>query len=327
VAEVFAGVLGLPEVGLDDDFFALGGHSLLVATLVSRLGARGVSIAVRNVFAAPTVAGLINQLGVSSVANSLDVVLPIRDHGTGTPIFWVHPAGGMSWCYMPLARFVPDDVPLYGLQSPGLDGDGPLPRTLEEMAAGYVEQIRARQPEGPYRLAGFSYGGLPVHEMAVQLRAAGEQVAVVVLDTFPDDKRQVGDDEPVPAAERDRPRRERDLDELKGQFHEVMGEAFGGAEAFGGVSDEEITRLATVYRNNETLGRRFVPKVLDGDMLLVVSDVAPPNAPRTGAHLWERYVDGEITEVRLPCSHADLIRPEMLGQVWDAMAAWLDGRE
>jgi surfactin synthase thioesterase subunit len=121
----------------------------------------------------PTVAGLIQQMDLTSVRGALGALLPIRATGTRAPIFCLHPAGGVSWCYLPLARHVPPDTPLYGLQSPALDGTADLPGTLRELASSYLRQIRAVQPDGPYHLLGWSFGGLAAHEIAVQLQAAG----------------------------------------------------------------------------------------------------------------------------------------------------------
>ncbi|MGV9317222.1 thioesterase domain-containing protein, partial [Streptomyces sp. NPDC003691] len=186
VGEVFAETLGIPEVGVDDDFFELGGHSLLAVTLVTRLAEKGVNTSVRNVFAAPTVEGIVSGLSLASLSDSLGRVLPIRTEGDRPPFFLIHPASGLSWCYRPLARFVPEGIPLYGLQAAGIDGTGTPAASIGELATEYVEQIRAVQPTGPYHLLGFSFGGIPVHEIAVQLRAAGETVAaLVVLDAYP----------------------------------------------------------------------------------------------------------------------------------------------
>ncbi|MET8831838.1 amino acid adenylation domain-containing protein [Streptomyces sp. NPDC004610] len=197
VSEAFAEVLGVEEVGYDDDFFRLGGHSLLAVTLVTRLAEKGITTSVRKVFAAPTVSGIVRQLDLSAVSDSLNRILPIRTEGDRPPFFFVHPASGLSWCYRPLARYATDGIPLYGLQAIGMDGEAELPENLGAMADEYIEQIRTIQPHGPYHLVGFSFGGIPVHEIAVRLQAAGETVAaLVVMDSYPS---------PPPGSEPQRP--------------------------------------------------------------------------------------------------------------------------
>ncbi|WP_229791801.1 non-ribosomal peptide synthase/polyketide synthase [Micromonospora fulviviridis] len=303
ICEAFAEVLGLPTVGVDDDFFTLGGHSLLAVALVQRLKVRGIAVTVQEVMASPTVAGLMNALSLSSVRASLDVLLPIRTGGDRPPLFCVHPAGGLSWCYMPLARHVPEAYPIYGLQASGLDGVGALAPSLREMAADYVARMRAVQPSGPYTVVGFSFGVAPAHEIAVQLREQGEQVFLVIMDSYPPDE----DDEPETTAE-DVP------------WEELIRAEFGHVIA--GFSDEEVGLLARVVQNNTAVraGHRY--RVFDGDALLLTStDSAPDGEPVAGR--WARHVTGAVTERALPCSHDELVRPDILGQVWQAVAAWL----
>ncbi|MET7714557.1 non-ribosomal peptide synthase/polyketide synthase [Streptomyces sp. NPDC005407] len=339
VSEVFAEVLGADDVGFDDDFFQLGGHSLLAVTLVARLREKGISTTVRNVFAAPTVAGVVRQLDLASMGDSLGRVLPIRAEGDQPPFFFVHPASGLSWCYRPLARFVPDGIPLYGLQAAGMDGSGTLPGSIEEMAAEYIEQIRAVQPDGPYHLVGFSFGGIPVHEIAVRLEAAGETVAaMVVMDAYPTQARNdepartpgaAGPDEPVgvaadetatrPAPEaRDR---ETELGDLAARFREEIGEVIDG------ISDDELRVIARIFRNNTAMRRQHELGVFGGDLLLIVAEGGAESArPEERLRLWEPYVRGGMAAVGLPCRHTELMLPEMLSRAWQAIAEWMEAR-
>jgi thioesterase domain-containing protein len=340
VSEVFADVLGVDEVGFDDDFFRLGGHSLLAVTLVTRLREKGISTTVRNVFAAPTVQGVVRQLNLASVSDSLGRVLPIRTEGDRPPFFFVHPASGLSWCYRPLARFVPDGIPLYGLQAAGMDGSGTLPGSIDELAAEYVERIRAVQPNGPYHLVGFSFGGIPVHEIAVRLQEAGETVAaLVVMDAYPtkarDDERPVllpqaagpdglagvPDDQVVmrPAPEDGDP--ETSLRETAARFREEVGEIIDG------ISEEELLLIVKIFRNNTALRRRHELGVFDGDMLVIVAEAGnESDSPDERLRLWEPYVRGSMSAVGLPCRHTDLMLPEMLSRAWQAIAEWMESR-
>ncbi|MFC7479088.1 alpha/beta fold hydrolase [Luedemannella flava] len=267
VSEAFAEVLGVTSVRVDDDFFRLGGHSLLAVTLVTRLAEKGVAISVRDVFAAPTVAGIVNQLGLASLGDSLGRLLTIRADGDQAPFFCVHPGAGLSWCYRPLARFMPDGIPIYGLQAAGLDGGSEPARDVTAMAADYIEQIRAVQPTGPYHLLGFSFGGIPVHEIAVQLQAAGQTVgALVILDSFPfvqsDGEPDHDDDRPTPEVDP-----AIDLKRTADRFRGEVGEILGG------ISDEELLLIARIFHNNTALRRAHRPGVYDGDVLLLSAGV------------------------------------------------------
>ena len=321
LCEVFADVLGLPAVGVDDNFFELGGHSLLAVTLVERLRERGVRVAMRGFLEAPTVAGVISRLTVSSVRDALDILLPIRASGSQPPLFCVHPAGGMSWCYMPLARHVPADTPLYGLQARGLDGTGDLPGSIAEMAAEYIGQIRAVQPAGPYQLLGWSFGGAVGHEMAVQLQASGERVTLIIMDAYP-----VAPAGEPPSESRPDP----DLADMM-----AMMRREGGA-ILATISDEELSVLARVTLNNVRIRRAHEFSRFDGDLLLIAATEDEANEPEPApgdpapdeepAARWAGHVSGTITAGRLPCPHSQMAQPDMLALAWDLVSGWLASR-
>ncbi|MGY4927234.1 non-ribosomal peptide synthetase, partial [Streptomyces sp. 900105755] len=310
MCEAFAEVLGVERVRLDDSFFELGGHSLLAVKLVARLRERGIDVSTRSLFASPSVAGLLEQMQLSSVKDGLGVLLPIRAKGSKPPFFCIHPGGGLSWCYMPLARSVPEDRPLYGLQAPSLDGRGEFPGSMSEMAAIYLEQIRAVQPTGPYHLLGWSFGGVPAHEIATQLRAAGEEVAALVfLDSYPSS--DPGDE---PAAGPD------DEDAALARLAARMRQETGGV--LGAMSDEECLHLARIYRKTAAIRRSHRPGVFEGDALLIVAaENNAGNAPTTDR--WRPFISGEITDTSVPCSHHDMVRPDMLDAAWSAISDWL----
>ncbi|PAX82196.1 thioesterase domain-containing protein, partial [Streptomyces albidoflavus] len=184
---LFAEALGAERVTIDDDFFALGGHSLLATRLIGRIRATlGTDLSIRTLFEAPTVAALAGRLDSAADDDSLATLLPLRTTGSLPPLFCVHPAGGLAWPYAGLLPHLDPGQPLYGLQTPNLDGTAPFPDSIEEMAATYAAEIRAVQPHGPYRLLGWSFGGNVVQEIAVQLQEAGEEVALLaILDAFP----------------------------------------------------------------------------------------------------------------------------------------------
>jgi thioesterase domain-containing protein/acyl carrier protein len=174
---VWQEVLGLAQVGVEDNFFDLGGSSLsalrLAAACQSRLGLR---LPVTAVFRHQTIRSLTTALERGAL-DAADPLLPLQTQGSQAPLFCVHPIGGSAQGYAALARALGPDQPVYGLQALGRAPSA----SLAEMARDYLAAIRRVQPRGPYRLLGHSFGGLVAFEMARQLEAEAERVAMLAL--------------------------------------------------------------------------------------------------------------------------------------------------
>ena len=196
LAQIWSRVLKVKYVGRNDDFFELGGHSLAaVQTLVKVQQITGRQLPLAVFFQASTLAGLAdvvrkeitlqNDGRRKAASSSWSSLVPIQPSGSKRPLFLVHGAEGNVLLYRQLTRHLKADQPVYGLQSQGLSGDGPLDSTIEEMAEHYVREIVAVQPQGPYALGGYCLGGVIAYEIAQQLIAAGKQAEIVImLDTY-----------------------------------------------------------------------------------------------------------------------------------------------
>lgn len=182
LVKAFSTVLGVERLGINDGFFELGGHSLLAVRLMAHIERTlGTKLPVAAVFQAPTVARLAEWFEVAKQREPGDAFLTLQSHGELPPLFLVHGVGGgMVWGYANLTRRLGADQPVFVFRSRGLEGQ-PEPATIEGMAAHYVADLRAYQPHGPYRLAGYCFGGNVAYEMARQLKAQGEEVCFLGL--------------------------------------------------------------------------------------------------------------------------------------------------
>jgi amino acid adenylation domain-containing protein len=193
IAAAWREVLGVARVGVHDDFFALGGNSLVALRLLARIRkTASAEVPVAALLQGPTVAQMARVVADRRSGVRLPVVA-LQPEGTARPLFLVHAGGGHVACYAPLAPLLAPDQPLYAFQARGLDDGLPPLQGAEAMAAHYVEGLRHAQPRGPYRLGGWSYGGIAAFEMARQLHAAGEEVELLaMLDTGRPESREDG---------------------------------------------------------------------------------------------------------------------------------------
>jgi amino acid adenylation domain-containing protein/FkbH-like protein len=180
LCEMWEQLLRIKRVGVQDNFFALGGHSILAVRLfvqISKL--TGQNLPLVTIFQSPTVHKLASILQENRASDSLLVAL--QPGGAKSPLFLIHGAGGgILWGYANLAKHLAPDQPVYGIESRGLRGMEEFSR-VEEMAAHYIRELRRVQPEGPYYLGGYCFGGIVAYEAARQLRACDQEVAFLGL--------------------------------------------------------------------------------------------------------------------------------------------------
>ena len=188
LTSLWQSLLDVPQVGIHDNFFELGGSSLVAMRLIAQIEKKfGRNLPLSTLFQAPTIEQFASILSQEEWTAPWLSLVAIQPNGSKPPFFGVHAAGGVFF-YYDLARHLGPDQPFYGLQAQGLDGKQVPHIRIEDMAAHYIKEIRTIQPEGPYFLGGFSFGGTVVFEMAQQLQAQGQKVALLVMFNAPHPK-------------------------------------------------------------------------------------------------------------------------------------------
>ncbi|MEE2035465.1 AMP-binding protein [Rhodococcus sp. CC-R104] len=306
VADTFATHLGVTAVSVDDNFFDLGGTSLLATRLVPDLGQRlGRRVALQTLFVHPTVADLAAQLSAPGEQDSIDdalrVLVPLRP-GTGPALFCVHPAAGLAWAYTGLTQRLDGDRAVYGLQLPALS-TGEVIDSVPRLARRYAEEIRRVQPDGPYHLLGWSLGGVVAHAVAVELQRGG-----AVVDTLALIDSHLGvPGGTAPLAVKDMLR---DLGVATNggpdpSYEDALGlleDAFGAAT---GLTPRHLERLHAGSAAATRAVRRYTPDTFAGDVLFFTAVRSAISTPAVTA--WHDLVDGEIHQYRLDCEHHEMV--------------------
>ncbi|HID99343.1 MAG TPA: amino acid adenylation domain-containing protein, partial [Thiotrichaceae bacterium] len=196
LTEIWQQFLGIEQVGIYDDFFELGGDSLLAIQLIPKLRETfQTEVSANNLLNSPLIATLAEFIE-ETTSSAPDVSRPVRQalpanlveiqkgDSQKTPLFLIHPIGGHIYIYRDLAYHLGSEQPVYGIQAQGFEGEAePLSR-IEDMATLYINAMRTRQPEGPYFLGGTSFGGMIAFEIAQQLQTLGQEVAsLIMMDT------------------------------------------------------------------------------------------------------------------------------------------------
>ncbi|MER7727956.1 amino acid adenylation domain-containing protein [Streptomyces sp. NPDC096323] len=333
MCRLYAEILGVDTVGIDDNFFERGGHSLLASRLAGLIAqVLGADVPVRAVFEAPTPAALLRRVDTEDGkegGGGFDVLLPLRTTGERAPLFCVHPVGGLSWCYSGLLRTLDTDTPVYGLQSRGVDGVTPTAESMRSMLDDYVAQIRSVRPHGPYHLLGWSLGGTLAQALAAELQQRGEEVGLLVLlDAYPvEEERRVemearqiltdmyqayarmhGEDDTLPDTE----------DAVRAGIVAYMGRSDGEVRHLDGKQRGDVLNVLV---NNVRLASPTEPAPYKGDVLLVAAEenVREWADPRG----WEPYLSGEFERVAIASTHEAMMAPAPAAEIGRILSARL----
>jgi thioesterase domain-containing protein/acyl carrier protein len=332
VVNVFTDVLGVERVGVDDNFFDLGGTSLVATRVVPALeSATGVRVPLQALFLDPTPAGLAARVdsredtAPTGLDSAFGVVIPLRAEGSGDPLFCIHPGIGLSWGYSGIVRHLADDRPVYGLQLPSITEGGSFD-SIQALAARYAHEIRRVRPTGPYNLLGWSLGGAVAHAVAVELRRGGADVdSLTIMDSYVES----GDDTPqgklsveelleglgldLPTVTSDGPLT------YEGAV-ELLSVSFGQDT---GLTPEHLERINDGFANSTSIMSRFVPDVFDGNVLFFAAGRGSGDGVDRDPAVWNAFIEGELEIRTIDCAHNQMIEPEVLSEVGNVLENYL----
>jgi thioesterase domain-containing protein/acyl carrier protein len=332
LAGIYAQVLRLERVGVEDSFFDLGGDSLLAMRLIAVVNKTlDAHLAVRTLLQAPSVRRLSQQLGRQDSAMEL-VPVEVLKEGTGVPLCCVHAGLGLSYAYRALGRYL--DCPITGINQITRDGQAG-PEAIRSMAASYADRLQAVYRAGPYKLLGWSFGGPVAHELAIELRRRGCVVQRLILldpvlsanDTT---SNQPLDEESrsessilhlilrsssIDIPEQSGPLTYRKAEELIRQQREVVEFILPPRQVFEFVVEN--------HKANRSYLQEYVPDVFDGDMIIFSARSENENHS-SHLQIWRPYVAGDIEVHSVDCEHDEMMTAESLNKYGEQLKLALE---
>lgn len=351
IAGLMADALGVPDVGVLDDFFALGGTSLTAVRLIVGIEGRyGITVPMSALAAGASVADLARRVRHRSPAPA-DPVVALQPAGDRAPLFLVHPIGGTVLCYSDLARHLPTGQPLYALQASGIEAGTVPTDSVPQMAADYLRAIRRVQPHGPYHIGGWSLGGLIGFEMARQLSEQGEDIgSLILIDTMtlrPGADTEVtaqqlrsyflaellwtavGSDTAATALP--------DIDSDEAALDHILTVAVEHRVLPGTAAREQLRRLFETFRACWRAGAQYRPTRCDVDAALFRAVEPLPELlrgahDRAGSHYgeatngWDRYIGGRLEVVEVTGDHLTMVTEPHVAVLATAIADYVATR-
>jgi amino acid adenylation domain-containing protein/non-ribosomal peptide synthase protein (TIGR01720 family) len=317
LASIFARVLELPDIQADDDFFAMGGHSILAMSLAAELRrALQQPVSVGQIMVSPTVEKLAAVLSDSALANDpanagFGEILHLRS-GSHAPLFCIHPASGFAWQYTGLSRYLPSAWPLVGLQSPRPEGAIAASADMDDVVDRHLKNVRSIQPQGPYFLIGYSLGGTIAQGLAARLQGLGEQVAFLgLLDTYPPE----GQDWSGPTEQDAKQEVAREQEQFMVATEDAADEFMLREKA------QMFEHIVSNYEDSVRLLSQARTRRFNGAATLFCATQTLPQDMDVQA-TWAPFLQ-QLSVHRFACNHEDIVSPESLESVGPLLAELL----
>jgi thioesterase domain-containing protein/acyl carrier protein len=336
IAGIYAQVLGIERVGIDDSFFDLGGDSLSAMRVIAAVNAAlDIHLPVRTMFYAPSVRSLTEQLGNQDSGPEV-VPVEVFQEGTGAPLCCIHDGLGLSWSYRALGDYL--DCPIIGInQIPDQNEDQAEAEaaSISSMAANYADRILTRYPDGPYRLLGWSFGSVVAHELAVELQRRGRVVqSLILLDPVLGANKFLAKLTASRAVAKNQALDEDMLEHILRTNRVDIPVQSGPLLEF---------MVQSVKANQRRL-TEHVPGVFDGDMVIFCAartnsengtgprpksrwrGLRTGRAARSQQRVWRPYVAGEVSTYSVDSTHLEMLTADSLSAYGEQLRLFLKTR-
>ena len=322
-------VLGVRQVGIQDNFFELGGHSLIAIQLFNKIEKQfEIQLPLATILQFPTIEELAAIISKKeSVSSSL--LVPIQPKGSKSPLFCVHPIGGNTLEYANLAKYLSNDQPVYGLQAQGLDGKEAFLHQVEDMAELYIKEMRAFQPNGPYLLIGYSFGGLVAFEMAQQLHAQGQKVALLALldiasPNLPKTRSSLLQFVQGHLSNLYQLNSERRLKYLEDWLQWQLSQKNYKSFVLNQASKELDPKYFDILDANWQANKKYVAQVYPWEAILFRCQVQPVKLAHYSDLGWSKLITGSLTVHEMQIGHYDVLREPYIQVVAEKLQHYLD---
>lgn len=327
LVSIWTEVLAIGEIGITDDFFEIGGTSIQALQTFALIGKRlGVDVPSTTLLQAPTIAALAAVIREGEWESPQESLVVVANEGEATPFFCVHGGGGGVFFVRDLAAHLAGNRPVYGLQARGFEGHPGPYRPVEELAANYLEEVRTVQAHGPYLLGGLSFGGKVAFEMAQQLVAAREEVALVaLLDTqAKPTEYNMGADRHVARLREMRPA-DKVSYVVKGASKRAARTGKRALVRFYLASQRPLPdtfglRNSYFYPMHSKANRAYAPNLYPGR----VAVIAAVGKTEVHENTWGRVSAGGFSTVEVAATHADLTNAPYVTEVAGHLQRFLD---
>lgn len=333
-------VLELNPISIKDDFFELGGHSLLAVRMMSQIQQQfEKSLPLATLFKNPTIEKLATVIH-HQLASPSEALVAIQPSGSKQPFFCVHPAGGNVFCYTELSDCLGTEQPFYGLQSLDLTGKQNPPICIEDISARYIKELQDVCSFGPYRLGGWSLGGIIAFEMAHQLIEQGHTVSLLVLiDSYTPKILDIPEDiddsilfisfmrDLAEMAGTDVSDLSLSVDELPSasddRFSFILQQARKNSILPPEVTEEQIKHLWYIFKSNMQAVSSYQPPSYPGSIHLFTGTDKPFEVAANG---WADLAQGGVKIHNIPGNHYSLLRSPHVAVLADKLNNYLQGQ-